>query len=93
MDPTLITACQMFLVPASILFVAIGIATTESLKTLISAMGVALSAIWLYRAILWEGLKTADKNTVLWLASTFLAAAIISMGVHFCRWYKPSRSN
>jgi len=45
MDKDLISACQMFLVPASILFAALGVAGTEQLKTLVSVMGLATSAV------------------------------------------------
>jgi len=33
MDEKLVAACQMFLAPATILFAALGMATTEALKT------------------------------------------------------------
>ena len=33
MNPQLSTACQMFLIPISILFVALAVATREELKT------------------------------------------------------------
>jgi len=45
-DSDLISACQMFLVPMSIMFTALGLAATEGLKTGISFVGVIASAIW-----------------------------------------------
>jgi hypothetical protein len=56
----LLAACQMFLVPASILFGALGVATTEPLKTAISLMGLATSAVWFSRVWLWTGLEEID---------------------------------
>jgi hypothetical protein len=94
MTKNVIEACKMFLVPASILFVAIGSAGTEPLKTLISAMGAGLSVCWFIGRASWdegradsEKLSVADKKVMLWLASTFLAASVVSMGVHGFRWY------
>ena len=90
MDETLIAACQMFLVPASILFVAIGLASTEPLKFLISAMGAVFSGVWWYRIQQWGDLTPPDKNTALWLAGTFLVAALISTVVHLVLWIRYS---
>lgn len=44
----LISACAMFLVPASILFAALGVAPTETLKAPISAMGFATAVVWIW---------------------------------------------
>jgi hypothetical protein len=64
MEATLISACQMFLVPVSILFGALGVAQKHQLKTLISAMGVLTSIIWFNRALAWEFLAPVDRGTV-----------------------------
>ena len=88
MDPTLISACTMFLVPATILFAAIGIARTEALKALVSAMGVVFSAIWWQRIDVWTGLTPPDRTTALWFAGTFLVASAISAVVHVVRWFR-----
>jgi hypothetical protein len=85
MDETLIAACQMFLVPASILFATIGLASTEPLKFLLSAVGAVLSGVWWYRIQQWD-LTPPDKNTALWLAGTFGVAAFISTVVHLRTW-------
>lgn len=88
MDKDLIAACQMFLVPATILFAAIGIARTEPLKTLISALGAVFSLIWFARMYAWGALTAPDRNTALSLAGTFFAASIISAVVHAMRWWR-----
>src|SRR6266481_5117993 len=63
MDEKLVAACQMFLVPATILFAALAVATTEALKTLLCIIGVVVSTAWLYRLYRWTGLSDADRNT------------------------------
>jgi hypothetical protein len=49
MDEKLVAACQMFLVPATILFGGLGVATTEALKSLLCLIGAVVSAAWLFR--------------------------------------------
>jgi hypothetical protein len=39
MNKELVDACQMFLIPVTILFAALGASSTDQLKTLISLMG------------------------------------------------------
>jgi hypothetical protein len=80
----LIEECQMFLVPASILFAALGLAQTEPLKALLSAMGVAISLVWLYRGSAWK--EPVDKITALGLAGIFFVGGMVSTGVHLYRW-------
>jgi hypothetical protein len=46
MKQELISACQMFLVPSTIMFAALGIAGSEALKSLISAAGSFTSLVW-----------------------------------------------
>jgi hypothetical protein len=88
MDAKLVAACQMFLVPASIIFAALGVATSEALKTLLSAIGVVVSTAWLYRLYRWTGLPSADANTAWALADVFFVASVISVGVHLRLWHK-----
>ena len=57
MDEKLVAACQMFLVPATILFAALAVATREALKTLLCIIGVVVSTAWLYRLYRWTGLS------------------------------------
>ncbi|HWN80265.1 MAG TPA: hypothetical protein VNN81_20765 [Bradyrhizobium sp.] len=50
MDEKLVATCQMFLVPATILFAALAVATGEALK-LLCIIGVVVSTAWLYRLL------------------------------------------
>lgn len=84
--PELIAACQMFLVPASILFGALGVAPTEQLKTLVSLMGLLTSGVWFYRIYEWPKLEFIDQFTALVLAGIFLCAWLLSLGVHAKLW-------
>jgi len=86
MDKNLVETCQMFLIPASILFTALGVATTEALKTLLSAMGTVLSLLWLYRLAQWTEFSDADATTAFGLAWVFTLGAVISLVVHFLHW-------
>jgi hypothetical protein len=49
MNPDVSTACQMFLIPVSILFVALSVATKEELKTVLSVLGLGISILWVVR--------------------------------------------
>jgi hypothetical protein len=88
MDEKLIAACQMFLVPATILFAALGLAATEALKTLLCLIGAVVSTAWLYRLYRWTGLSDTDRYTAFALAYIFFAAAIVAIVVHFRLWHK-----
>ena len=88
MNQQLIAASQMFLIPISILFAALGVARTEALKTLVSALGVGISVIWVCRVFRWAGfLSLGDKYTGLGLAIIFLVATIIALVVHGLLWW------
>jgi hypothetical protein len=88
MQQLLIPALQMFLIPASILFVAIGVAKTEALKALLSLMACGVGVIWLARVYRWAGgLSFGDKFTGLGLAIIFLVAAIICLVAHGMLWW------
>jgi hypothetical protein len=45
MNSQLVQTCQMFLVPATILFAALGLSATEALKTLLSLVGLVVSLV------------------------------------------------
>ena len=93
MNQQLIAASQMFLIPASMLFVAIGVARTEALKTLISLMACGVGVIWVCRVYRWAGfLSLGDKFTALGLAIIFLVAAIICAAAHASLW-RPERKS
>src|SRR4029434_3649745 len=91
MRPELIAACQMFLVPSAIMFAALGVASSEGLKTVICAMGAATSDMWFWTA--YGGSESAisgvnvtsppsDTRPVLLLAALFAAAWGICFIVH-----------
>jgi|SRR6516164_4071228 len=87
MTPELSAACQMFIIPMMILFVALAVATTEELKALLAAMVLGISILFFVRVWIWRGLLLiADKYTALGLALVFLVAALISVFVHGRQW-------
>jgi hypothetical protein len=87
----LIAACQMFLVPGSILFGALALANTQPLKTLISVMGLVTSGVWFYRVWFWSGLTQMDRNTALTLAGVFAVAWLVAMVGNAALWFRHSR--
>ncbi len=91
----LIAACQMFLIPSTILFGALGVAASEGLKTLISIMGAATSVVWLMCIWNWGDMPNVDRSSVLILAGIFVFAWVGSFVTHFyygCTsgWKKPA---
>jgi hypothetical protein len=73
MNETLISACTMFLVPATLLFGALGVANSSFLKMLVCLLGVATTGIWL-----WTGLSLFDRRTPLGLAGMFACAWLVT---------------
>jgi hypothetical protein len=71
LNETLVATCQMFLVPATILFAAVGVANTRFVKILVCLLGVAVTALWIYRVWLWSGLSLVDRRTGLGIAGLF----------------------
>ncbi|MDB5513288.1 MAG: hypothetical protein JWQ17_46 [Tardiphaga sp.] len=71
LNETLVATCQMFLVPATILFAAVGVANTRFIKLLVCLLGVAVAALWIYRIWLWTGLSPIDRRTGLGIAGLF----------------------
>jgi hypothetical protein len=71
LNETLVATCQMFLVPATILFAAVGVANTRFVKLLVCLLGVAIAALWIYRIWLWTGLSLIDRRTGLGIAGLF----------------------
>ena len=53
---TVSAACQMFMVPASMLFVALAVATTEELKALLAASVLGISILFFVRVWIWRRL-------------------------------------
>ncbi len=86
MNANLISTCHLFLIPASILFGALGVAGTEQLKTLVSFMGLATSVVWVVRLHLMENLPRVDIITALTLAYIFVVAWVVALIAHAVRW-------
>ncbi len=63
MNESLIAICQLFLVPLTILFAAVGVANARFVKLLVCLLGVGLAGLWLYRIYLWTGLSVIDRRT------------------------------
>jgi hypothetical protein len=82
-------ACQMFLVPTTILFAALSAGVTHQLKTLLSAIGVLTSVVWVLRMYDWTDppLSPSDRWTGLALAWTFLIAWLVVLPVHAYWWW------
>jgi hypothetical protein len=87
MNPQLIAVCQMFLIPLSVLFTALGTARTEGLKTGVSIIGLVISGAWFWRICVWHELSTSDLVTALLFAGIFLAASATSFVVHGMAWW------
>lgn len=71
MNETLVATCQMFLVPATILFAAVGVANTRFVKLVVCLLGIAVTALWIYRVWFWTGLSLVDRRTGLGMAGLF----------------------
>jgi hypothetical protein len=89
MNETLISACQMFLIPATILFAAVGVPNSQGLKLLICLMGVATTGLWLYRVWYWAGLSLMDRRTALGLAGLYALAWVFTLLVQLKNMVSP----
>ena len=78
MNETLISACMLFLIPATLLFGALGVAHSSFLKMLVCLLGVATSGLWLYRIWWWTNLSLIDRRTALGLSGMYAAAWLIT---------------
>ena len=87
MNPDLSAACLTFVVPMSILCVALAVATTEEIKALLATMMLGISILFAVRVWMWRGLlMIPDKYTALGLALIFLIAALITVFLHGREW-------
>jgi hypothetical protein len=86
MDRDVSAACQMFLIPSTILFTALANATTEPLKTLISIMGILTAALWYHRIHNWAAITEPDEFTARSLAGIFLVSWVVAGAVHAYWW-------
>jgi len=78
MNETLISACTMFLIPATLLFGALGVANLSFLKMLVCLLGLATVGIWLYRIWWWTNLSLIDRRTALVLAGAYACAWVVT---------------
>ena len=78
MNETLISACTMFLVPATLLFGALGVANSSFLKMLVCLLGIATTGLWLYRIWWWTSLSLMDRRTALALAGMYAGAWLVT---------------
>ena len=78
MNETLISACMLFLVPATLLFGALGVANSSFLKMLVCLLGVATTGLWVYRIWWWANLSLIDRRTALGLSGMYAAAWVIT---------------
>ena len=95
MNELLVAACNLFLVPSSILFGALGVARTDPLKTMISAMGLVTCILWAVRLHMILGanaqgaanaIPIIDVYFGLALAYTFALAYLVSLIAHGRLW-------
>jgi hypothetical protein len=86
MDEKLIAACQMFVIPIAILFLAIGYAETTPPKALLSATSLGLSTVWVIIGHSWSPQPSAtDRIAILGLSGTFWVASLIFTAAHLWR--------
>ena len=78
MNETLISACMLFLIPATLLFGALGVASSSFLKMLVCLLGVATTGLWLYRIWWWTNLSLMDRRTALGLAGMYAVAWLLT---------------
>ena len=83
MDKDVSAACQMFIIPSTIMFAALANAGTEGLKTGIGLVGLATALIWLARLGSWTtDIKAADRRAALSLCWVFIVAWVVVTAVH-----------
>ena len=96
MNETVLSTCEVFVVPAAILFGAIGVASTQRLKTLVSLTGLITSGLWAARIWLlpgatpnkypFDGIPIIDLRFGLAFAVTFVLAYAVSTFAHGKAW-------
>lgn len=79
MNESLIAVCQLFLVPLTIMFAAVGVANARFVKLLVCLLGVSLAGLWLYRIYLWTGLSLIDRRTGYGLAGSFALCWVLTL--------------
>ncbi len=79
MNESLISTCQLFLIPLTILFAAVGVANARFVKLLVCLLAVGLAALWLYRIWLWTGLSLIDRRTGFGLSGGFALCWVLTL--------------
>lgn len=90
MNDTLVSTCTMFLVPATLLFGALGVANSSFLKMIVCLLGTATTGLWLYRIWWWTNLSLIDRRTALGLAGMFAFAWVVTFLVQLKNVFSPS---
>jgi hypothetical protein len=92
MLPDIAKITEIFLVPSAVLVGAIGVASTEPLKTGISFLGLVSSAIWAVCS--WDVFRPVNIHPTLreaalgWLPALFVSVWLVSLIVHGFAWSK-----
>ena len=73
---------------ATKLFIWPHLQTKERDRALLSLMVLGISLLWIVRVWTWKVLSTGDRYTVLCLALIFFVAAILTVCVHGCAWWR-----
>ncbi|MET0221770.1 MAG: hypothetical protein ABW213_14030 [Tardiphaga sp.] len=79
MNDSLIAVCQLFLIPLTILFAAVGVANARLVKLLVCVLATGLAGLWLYRIYLWTGLSVIDRRTGYGLAGGFALCWLLTL--------------
>jgi hypothetical protein len=89
-DLNIVKATEIFLVPASILVGALGVAQTEGLKTGISALALILSLLW--GVCILDAYRLADSTLrsciLIWMPALFLICWSVSFVFHGRRYWR-----
>jgi hypothetical protein len=78
-NDSLIATCQLFLIPLTILFAAVGVANARFVKLLVCLLATGLAGLWLYRVYLWTGLSVIDRRTGYGLAGGFALCWVLTL--------------
>lgn len=82
---------EIFLVPASILVTALGVAQTEGLKTGISALALILTTLWEICVCSAGADSSAPSKILIWMPVLFLVCWIVSFVFHGRRYYAQNK--
>jgi hypothetical protein len=78
-NDSLIATCQLFLIPLTILFAAVGVANARFVKLLVCLLATALAALWAYRIWTWTGLSMLDRRTGLGMSGGFALCWVLTL--------------